>query len=397
MNALPRPVVAGFLLAGVAALATAGCQKAPLSVAKGKDPEVEIEKPVIKNVTDHEDFTGHIEAIPTVDLRAQVTGYLKAAHFEEGKDVKEGDLLFEIDPTVYDAELARAKALVNQADARYERLTSDYNRVIRVGDKGTVTQEEIDRIRGDRAEALAAIGVAKAGQALAEQNVAFTKIRAPFSGRIGKRMIDPNNLVKANDTVLANLVSLDPIYATFDIDERTMLRLRRLIKEGKIVSARVNPTKVEIGLADEEGHSLAGVIDFIDNRLESGTGTLRVRAKVENVKLVHSPALLLSPGMFVRIRLPVGGPKPSLVIREEALGSDQGQRYVFVLNDKDEVVYRAVKLGPQEGRLRVIEPPVVEDGVVKSGLLVDDRVIVRGLQRVRPGIKVAAKPAEPLP
>lgn len=388
MKKLSCPTLAGAVVVGALTVASLpGCQKPPPSLVKAGNPEVEIEKPIVRDVADHEDFTGHIEAIPTVDLRAQVTGYLKAAHFEEGKDVKEGDLLFEIDPTVYAAELARAKALVTQAEARYDRLTSDYNRVIRVADKGTVTQEEIDRIRGDRAEALAAIGVAKAGQALAEQNVTFTKIRAPFSGRIGKRMIDANNLVKANDTVLATLVSLDPVYATFDIDERTMLRLRRLIKDGKIVSARVNPTKVLVGLADEEGHSINGVIDFIDNRLEAGTGTLRVRAKMENTRLMHSPGVLLSPGMFVRIRLPVGSPKPAILVREEALASDQGQRYLFVLNANDEVVYRAVSIGPQDGRLRVIE----------KGLSADDRVIVSGLQRVRPGVKVAARPAEPLP
>jgi RND family efflux transporter MFP subunit len=388
MNTLSRLAIAGMLSISIAVLAgVSGCQKPPPAVAKTKDPEVEIEKPITRNVTDHEDFTGHIEADPIVDLRAQVTGYLKATHFKEGNDIKQGDLLFEIDSTVYDAELVRAKALVTQAEARYDRLTSDYNRVIRVVDKGTVTQEEIDRIRGDRAEALAAIGVAKAGQTIAEQNVTFTRITAPISGRIGKRKIDPNNLVKANDTVLATIVSLDPIYASFDIDERTILRLRRLIKEGRIVSARVNPTKVYIGLADEENHSITGVIDYIDPQLEAGTGTLRVRAKVENVKLDHSPGMLLSPGMFVRIRLPVGNAKPALLVREEALGSDQGQRYVYALNEKDEVVYRAVTLGPQDGRLRVIE----------KGLSADDRVIVRGLQRVRPGVKVTAKPAEPLP
>jgi RND family efflux transporter MFP subunit len=388
MIILSRLVVTSFLLIGVATIAAvSGCQKAPPAVAKTKDPEVEIEQPIPRDVTDHEDFTGHIEADPSVDLRAQVTGYLKATHFKEGTDIKKGELLFEIDPTVYDAELVRAKALVTQAEARYDRLTSDYNRVIRVADKGTVTQEEIDRIRGDRAEALAAIGVAKAGQTIADQNVAFTKINAPISGRIGKRKIDPNNLVKANETVLATIVSLDPIYASFDIDERTILRLRRLIKEGRIVSARVNPTKVLIGLADEENHSITGVIDYIDPQLEAGTGTLRVRAKIENVKLEHSPGMLLSPGMFIRIRLPVGNAKPALLVREEALGSDQGQRYVYVLNEKDEVVYRAVTLGPQDGRLRVIE----------KGLSADDRVIVRGLQRVRPGVKVTAKPAEPLP
>jgi multidrug efflux system membrane fusion protein len=190
-------------------------------------------------------------------------------------------------------------------------------------------------------------------------------------------MIDPSNLVKANDTILANIKSLDPIYATFDLDEQTLLRLRRLVREGKIVSARSEPVTVYIGLADEEGYSLAGVIEFIDNKVEAGTGTLRVRAEVKNDKL------FLSDGLFVRIRLPVGKPKPSLVIPEEALGSDQGQRYVYVLNDKDEVVYRAVKLGPQVERLRVIE-----EGVKPS-----DRVIVRGLQRVRPGVKVVANEA----
>jgi len=374
-----RPSAAGIFGVGLLTVLTLGCQKAPPTLAKAKDPEVIIAKPTKQDVTDHEDFTGHVEARETVDLRAQVTGYLKAVHFKDGYDIEKDALLFEIDPTVYDAELERAKAAVVQAEARFDRLTRDYNRVIRVQDKGTVTQEEIDRIAGDRAEARAAIGVAVAGRALAEQNLAFTKIRAPFSGRIGKRMIDPNNLVKANDTVLATLVTLDPIYVAFDIDERTIWRLRRLVREGKIVSARTNPTEVKIGVADEDGYSLSGIISVIDNRVAAGTGTLRVWATVENQKT------MLSSGMFVRIRLPVGKPKPALLVPEESLGSDQGQRYLFVLNEKDEVVYRAVKLGPQVERLRVIE----------SGVGPDDRVIVSGLQRVRPGVKVAAKFAEP--
>lgn len=411
------PVVAACLVAAVLTImALPGCQKAPPAIAKGKDPEVDFERPIAQNVTDHEDFTGHLEAIPTVELRAQVTGYLKSAHFKEGSDVHKGDLLFEIDSTVYDAELARAKALVTQAEARYDRLSNDFDRVMRVRDKGTVTQEEIDRIRGDRAEAFAALGVAKAGQAIAQQNVEFTKITAPITGRIGRRMIDPNNLVKANDTPLARIDSIDPIYATFDIDEHTVLRLRDLIREGKVPSARTNATKVMIALADEgpEGlkkpRDLVGIIDFSDPRFESGTGTLRVRAKLNNVPLTVSPqmqlalgwasgfiggynlkahlspGMLLSPGMFARIRLPIGNPRPGLLVREEALGSDQGQRFVYVLNDKDEVVYRAVKLGPQSGRLRVIE----------DGLTPSDRVIVRGMQRVKPNVKVTPKPAEPL-
>jgi RND family efflux transporter MFP subunit len=361
----------------VTAVGLSGCQKTPPALAKTKDPEVVVARPTTQPVTDHEDFTGHVEAIPSVDLRAQVTGYLKAVHFKDGTDVKAGDLLFEIDPQTYETELQRAKAALAQAEARRDRLERDYRRVVLVPDKGTVTQEEVDKIAGDLAEARAAARVATAQRDLAKENVEFTKIRAPFSGRIGKRMIDPSNLVKANDTILANIKSLDPIYATFDLDEQTLLRLRRLVREGKIVSARSEPVTVYIGLADEEGYSLAGVIEFIDNKVEAGTGTLRVRAEVKNDKLI------LSDGLFVRIRLPVGKPKPSLVIPEEALGSDQGQRYVYLLNDKDEVVYRAVKLGPQVGRLRVIE----------EGVKPDDRVIVSGLQRVRPGVKVVANEA----
>ena len=187
-----------------------------------------------------------------------------------------------------------------------ERLNRDYDRVT-AATKGTVTQEEIDRVVGDRNEARAAVGVALQVRELAKQNVAFTKILSPFSGRIGKRMIDPSNLVKANDTILARLVSLDPINCTFDVDERTLLRLRRLVRDGKIVSARVKPTEVLIGLADEEGYTLTGVIHHWQ-RGGVWHGTPRLWAKVDNKKL------LLSPGMFVRIRLPVGTPKPALLV-----------------------------------------------------------------------------------
>jgi RND family efflux transporter MFP subunit len=378
MNRFIRPALAGLLVSGVGIVAgVSGCQKAPPQLAKTKDPEVLVARPTVEPVTDHEDFTGHIEAENLVNLRAQVTGYLKAVHFRDGVDVEKDALLFEIDPQTYQTELERAKAFLVQAEARRDRLERDYRRIISVPDRGTVTQEEIDRIAGDLAEARAAVRVATAQRELAQENVEFTKIRAPFAGRISKRMIDPSNLVRANDTILARLVSRDPIYAAFDLDEQTLLRIRRLIRDGKVVSARSEPVSVQIGLTDEEGYSLSGVITIIDNIVDPGTGTQRVWAKVDNSRL------LLSAGMFVRIRLPVGKPKPSLVIPEEALGSDQGQRYVYVLNDQDEVVYRQVTLGPQAGRLRVIE----------KGVQPDDRVVVSGLQRIRPGIKVVAKEA----
>ena len=354
----------------------AGCQKPPPALAATKPPAVDIGMPIAQPVTDYEEFTGHTEAVESVELRAQVTGYLKQVHFKDGADVKKDELLFDIDPKTYAAERERFRALVVQAEARLERLNRDYNRLI--AGKGSVTQEEIDRITGDRAEAKAAVAVAVAAREVAEQNVEFTKIRAPFAGRISRRAIDAGNLVKANETVLTGIVALDPIYSSFDVDERTLLRLRRLVREGKMPSARVTNVNVDIGLADEEGYSMTGVIDFIDNKVDANTGTLRVRARVSNSKLI------LSPGLFVRIRLPVGAARPSLLVPEEALGTDQGQKYVFVLNEKDEVVYRAVKIGAQVGRLRVIE----------SGVSAGDRVIFSGLQKVRPGVKVAPRSAE---
>ncbi|HEX3151120.1 MAG TPA: efflux RND transporter periplasmic adaptor subunit [Gemmataceae bacterium] len=373
-----RPTFAGSVLAGiVVTVGVAGCQKAPPALAKTKDPEVIVARPTSQPVIDHEDFTGHIEAENKVVLQAQVTGYLLTAHVKDGADVEKDQLLFEIDSQVYETEYTKSKSTVLQAEARRDRLERDLRRVTLVPDKGTVTQEEVDKIAGDLAEARAAVGVATAQRELARQNVEFTKIKAPFSGRLGKRNIDPKNLVKANDTVLATLVSRNPIYASFDLDEQTLLRLRRLVQDGKIVSARTEPTKVHIGVADEEGYSFSGIITVIDNIVDPGTGTQRVWATIDNSKF------LLSPGMFVRIRLPVGKPKPSLLVPEEALGSDQGQRYVFVLNENDEVVYRPVKLGPQVERLRVID-----DGVTAS-----DRVIVSGLQRVRAGVKVVPKDA----
>ncbi len=378
---------------------TAGCQKAPPAIAKTAPPQVVVAFPVARTVTDFEDFTGHVEATQIADLRAQVTGYLKEVHFRDGADVKKDALLFEIDPVTYQAEFEKSNALVTQAQAKLDRLNRDYNRA-NLATKGTVTQEEIERIMGDRDEAAAAVKVAIAGRNLARQNVEFTRIRAPFAGRLSKRVFDPGNLIKANDTILTNLVVMNPVYATFDVDERTVLRLRRLIQEGKVLSARDNPVDVQVGLADEDGHSLTARIEFADNHVDTGTGTLLIRARLENKPrqptgpmahtanalreaLGRTRQYLLSPGLFLRIRVPIGAPRSGLLIPEEALASDQGQKFLFVVNATDEVERRAVTLGPQVEQFRVID----------AGLTSTDRVIVNGLQRVRPGVKV--NPVQP--
>jgi RND family efflux transporter MFP subunit len=190
--------------------------------------------------------------------------------------------------------------------------------------------------------------------------------------------VDPGNLVKADDTSLANIVSLNPIYAYFAIDERTVLHLRRLIQDGRMKSADETAIHVQAALADEDKYTLSGTINFVDNQIEATTGTLIIRAVIEN------PREMLSPGMFVRLRIPVGEPRKALVLPEEALSSDQGSRFIYVLNANDEVVYRRVQVGTLAAGRRVIE----------SGVEPDERVIVNGLQRVRPGVKVAPKPVE---
>jgi RND family efflux transporter MFP subunit len=352
-----------------------GCQKPSAPAVAPKPPEVRVAYPTTEEVQDFEETTGRLVARESVEIRSRVTGYLDKAFFVEGANVQEGEPLFQIDPREYEAELARATASVAQAKARLERLKRQEERARKLFQTKNTTQEELDQISADRSEAAAGVDALAAQQRLAELNLDFTRITSPISGRISRRMVDPGNLVKADDTPLVTVMSLNPIYAYFDIDERTILRVERLIREGKIVSPRDSKYEVQFALADETEFTRTGAIDFLDNHLSTTTGTLRLRATVENDNL------LLSPGMFIRLHVPIGKPHPAILVPEEALGSDQGQRFVYLLNENDEVVYRRVKLGLLKQGRRVIE----------EGLATTDRVIVSGLQRARPGVKVQPK------
>ena len=331
--------------------------------------------PVTQDVTDYEDFTGRTEAVATIEIRARVTGYLDKVLFKEGTEVKQGDPLFEIDRRTYQADCDRAEANLLQARAHLNRLQADLRRAASLLPSKSISQEDYDKVAGDCAEAEAAVKVSEAALHSARLNLDFTIVSAPISGRISRQLIDPGNLAKADDTLLTMLVSLDPIYAYFDVDERTMLRIRRLIRSGKVKSAREAEVSVLLGLADEEGFPHEGTINFVDNRVDATTGTLRLRGIVAN------PKRLFSPGMFLRVRVPIGDPHRAILVSERALGSDQGQKFVYVLNDKNEVTYRRVKVGALEGGLRVIE----------EGLAMGEKVIVTGLQRIRPGARVDPK------
>lgn len=337
-------------------------------------PEVIVGTPVRKNIIDYEECTGRTEAYQTVEVRARVTGYLQKVNFVEGKKVKKGDILFEIDARPYDAEMARTEANVVQAEAHLTRLSSEYQRANTLQGRNAISREEFDKIAGDRAEAVAAVGVAKAGRELAKLNLSFTKVVASVDGVISRKLIDEGNLVKADETPLTTIVTQDPMYAYFDVDERSSLRLLRLLQKGEI-----QYPPVLMGLADEANEfPHKGTVDFVDNRIDTNTGTLHMRCSFPN------PNGTLTPGLFVRIRFIFGEQERVILVPEEAIGADQGRKFLFVVNAADQIESRSVKVGKVHDGLRVIS----------EGLTGNERIVINGLQRVRPGIKVIAKPDE---
>jgi multidrug efflux system membrane fusion protein len=404
-----RPVrFATTLVLLAAAAVLAGCTKPPPPLVKSAPPDVIYELPVQLPVTDYEEFTGRTEAYRVVDIRPEVTGKLKTIHFKDGDVVDAWDPLFEIDDRLFAAQRDSAKAALVKADAQLARAQGSLERAEEGYKNGTTGKEELDTKLADRDVERANVEAAKAHLKETETTLDYTRITAPFAGRLGRRMVDPGNTVKAHETILTRLIVLDPIYIAFDIDERTVLRIRRLVQEGKIPSRRDSPMTVRVALADEDRYSFTAPLTFADNVLDLNTGTLRVRAEMNNpslqfgplpavvgaaaaVGVEHKGVTLLSPNMFVRVRLPIGREHTAILVPEEALGSDQGQRFVYVLNKDDEVVRRTVTLGPQEGRLRVVNefhPDSPGEGVAPG-----ERVIVSGHQRIRPGLKVSAKAA----
>jgi RND family efflux transporter MFP subunit len=362
-----------------------GCSRPQPALAPPPTPEVTVQYPTVQTVVQYEDFIGRTEAIVSVDLRSRVTGYLDSIHFKEGTDVEANKLLFMIDPKLYQAEFDKTEASVKQARAHSVRLKKDYDRGQTLLARGAMSPEEFDRIAGDKAEADAALEVALAAQKFAEQNLSYTQIKAPFSGRISRRYVDPGNLVKADETSLTSIVQLNPIHAYFDVDDRTLLEIRRTNKdlsepvgntpiEGK---PQAKAIEVKVGLPDRETFELLGTVNFFDNKVDPGTSTLRFRAQIDNKNL------LLSPGLFVRVRMQLGELPNAVLVPEEAIGSNQEHKFVYVVNDENTVYEQRVVLGSQYEGKRLI----------KSGLKGTEKVIVSGLQKVRPKSKVTIKGA----
>ena len=346
-------------------------------------PVVTVSQSVRREIVEWEEATGRFEAVETVELRVRVSGYLQEVLFKDGQDVKKGDTLFIIDPRPYERALAQAEAEVNQAKVRLENSMLDVNRGRTLADRRILSEKVLDDRENVMREAQALSRIAEAKVKAAELDLSFTRITAPISGRIGRALVTPGNYIGAGGvagaTTLAAIVSQDPIYMYFDVAEMEALKYRRFTDKTAGANQGGAAGRVEVALGDETGFPHAGRIDFIDNRLDSGTGTLRVRAVFENEKR------LLTPGMFARLRLQTTDKAMATLLPDEAIGSDQGNRFVYVVGADDIPARRLVKLGPLVEGLRV----------VRDGVNPDDWLITKGLTRVRPGQKVQAN-REPL-
>jgi len=415
----PSTPIALLLLA----MLVSSCARPKPAVVPSVPPEVVVTEPEVKMVTEFEDFTGRTRASKVVDLKTQVTAELKELGFADGTDVAAGQLLFTLDATIFQAEVDRAGAALRQAEAglqqskaalrQAEAVATEAAKEDKLNKSATAGVSRLDLVKSEGAVKVAeaalkgseasvtvaesAVTVAQKQLASAQNYVEYTRIKAPFAGRIGRRLVDAGNRVKQDDTVLARLVRLDPMDVDFDVDDRTSLRLHDLMMAGPNAAAAAaggwrllgrgrqhfNRT-VLVGRPDRDDFTLEGAVTFVDNQFNTGTSTIQVRAEVTN------PTGELVPGLFVRVRIPIGEPKMAVLVPEEAIGTDQQLKFVYVVNEKDEVEDRKVRLGQQEGSKRVVEPL---PGDPKSGVRPTDRVIVAGVPRARVGAKVTVKTA----
>jgi len=369
-----------MLAIGLAALASlnVGCSSSAQSKASAPAPaEVSVAEVICKQISDSDEFTGRLEAVNAVEVRPRVSGYLQGVHFKEGAIVRQGDLLFQIDPRPFQAEVDRLKGDLSQAKAQRSRAQSDFERAERLHNNDGMSAEEYDRRAAVRNEAEARIASTEAALRGAKLNLDFTRVTAPMTGRVGRAEITEGNLVESGAgqvKPLTTLVSLDPIYVYFDVDEQTYLKYARLTQSHGASSHDLR-SMAQLGLADEDGFPHAGQVSFVDNQVSSSTGTIRLRATFANKNLA------LTPGLFARIRLQGGGAHSGCLAKDEAIVTDLNQKYVFVLGKNNTLAYRPVKLGPMTEGLRV----------VRDGLHEGDVIVVSGLQRVRPGSAVTPK------
>lgn len=410
------------LIAGCSILL--GCHSESPGSSENQVPKVRVQRPVEKEVTDYAYFTGRTESPESVDLRARVTGYLvpwnfdkrsseaprKEFNFVPGQEVAVNQVLFKIDPRPYKATYDQAVAQIDLAKARLQLAIADLARAKQVAKTpGAISQQDVDKYAAAQGEAAAEVQAAEANAESARLNLQFTDVIAPIDGVVSRNLLSVGNLVNADTTLLTTIVSEDPMYVYFDVDERTVLQVEQLIREGKYEGVREG-NKVQVGMAlanegDEYPHK--AYMDFVNNQIDPTTGTLQVRGILANPKPPGQGPRLFAQGMFVRVRVPVSVKHMALILPQEAIGTDQGKRYVLVVNKENVVEYRPVTVGDQlPGSMQEVIPEMMvkddkglrattpgEQGTIPS-LTKSDEVVIGGLVRVRPGSKVEIRQAE---
>jgi RND family efflux transporter MFP subunit len=387
--------VSALTLVVLVGLSLSGCEQAAPPRAS-KNPRVVVTSPIIGTVIDYQDFTGRLEAVYTIEVRSRVSGYITEARFKEGDRVEVGQVLFKIDGRIFDADFNQSEANYKLALADLNLQQKNHDRARKLRSINANTPEEYDTTVAALLKAEALVGAAHAAREKAKLYLEYTKVRwerddglnaepakqqPPLTGVISRRYVDPGNLVTADNTILTTIVTENPMYAYFDVDERTFLNLLGSISPGQKAWQQGMRYPVMMRLANEKEFERMGQIDFIDNRVVATTGTVRMRGVLQN------PEGVLKSGLFVRIRLPTSSPYDAVLVPDEAILSDQERKYVWVVNAKSEVEYRSVTLGQSIKDLRVVRP--AEKGKEgKQGLSPSDQVIVSGMQRVRNGSRV---------
>ncbi|GAA0562226.1 efflux RND transporter periplasmic adaptor subunit [Rheinheimera aquimaris] len=376
-----KNTVRTFMLGSVAALVLAACgnpEAADQAQAQAA-PLVSVAQVVYERVTEWDEFTGRLQAPQTVNLVPRVSGYIEQIHFSEGALVQKGDLLVQIDPRPFAAEVARLKAELQSAKSASVLADAEYSRAEKLSSQRAISAEVLDSRLARKQQTAATVASVSAALQRAELDLSYTSIRAPISGRVSYAQVTAGNYVNAGQSQLTSLVSTDKMYAYFDVDEQTYLKYARLAQDGKRADTRdeaANP--VYMALASETGFNHIGHVDFVDNRIDAQTGTIRIRASFANAEND------LLPGLFARIRLVGSDSYDGVLIDEKAVGTDLNNKFVLVVNASNQLEYRAITLGEKVNGLRI----------VTDGLAATDKIVVNGLQRVRPNMQIEPKLVE---
>ncbi|NBA97436.1 multidrug efflux RND transporter periplasmic adaptor subunit MexE [Pseudomonas sp. R5(2019)] len=357
-----------YPLAALAVLVMSACGRAPEAVQAPAAPKVSVAKVLEQSINEWDEFTGRLEAPETVEVRPRVSGQIDQVAFSEGALVKKGDLLFQIDPRPFQAQVRQLEAQLQQARATALRSDNEALRGERLRASNAISAELAESRTSAAQEARAGVAAIQAQLDLARLNLSFTRVTAPISGRVSRAQITAGNIVSADVTPLTSVVSTDKVYAYFDADERVYLKYTELARAGQ----RGQTTPVYLGLSNEEGNPHLGQMNFVDNQVNPKTGTIRGRAVFDNR---HGD---FTPGLYARLKLVGSGTYQAVLINDEAVGTDLGKKFVLVMDADNKATYRAVELGPKLEGLRI----------VRNGLHKDDRIVVKGLQRVRPGSAV---------